>query len=66
MLFLIFQVGLADPSLANFPPAVPALGTWWDAQALGLVLLWTAFQALLYCLPVGKVGVERVLIGRRE
>lgn len=58
VLFLIFQVNLADPSLANFPPAVPALETWWDVQALGFVVLWIVFQALLYALPVGKVSVN--------
>lgn len=56
VLFLIFQVNLEDPSLANFPPAVPALATWWDGQALGLVLLWILFQAVLYALPIGKVS----------
>lgn len=57
MLFVILQVNLADPSLANAPPPLPALQDLWDPQALGLVLLWVAFQALLYVLPVGKVCV---------
>lgn len=57
VLFLILQVNLADTSLANFPPALPALATWWDAQALGFVVLWILFQALLYVLPVGKVSM---------
>lgn len=56
--FLILQVNLADPSLANFPPALPALATWWEAQALGFVVLWILFQALLYLLPVGKVSMK--------
>uniref|UniRef100_A0A672FID2 Delta(14)-sterol reductase LBR n=1 Tax=Salarias fasciatus TaxID=181472 RepID=A0A672FID2_SALFA len=56
VLFLILQVNLDDPSLANFPPPLPPLGSLWDAQALGLVLLWILFQALLYVLPVGKLS----------
>ncbi|XP_075872460.1 delta(14)-sterol reductase LBR isoform X4 [Nelusetta ayraudi] len=56
VLFVILQVNLADPSLANAPPPLPALQTLWDPQALGLVLLWVAFQALLYVLPVGKLS----------
>ncbi|TNM94520.1 hypothetical protein fugu_017279 [Takifugu bimaculatus] len=56
VLFLILQVNLADPSLANFPPTLPALGTLWDGQALAFVVLWILFQALLYLLPVGKLS----------
>lgn len=59
VLFLILQVNLADPSLANFPPALPTLGALWDVQALLFVVLWILFQALLYVLPVGKVSEER-------
>lgn len=55
VLFLILQVNLEDPSLTNFPPPVPLLESFWDAQALGFVILWILFQALLYVLPVGKV-----------
>lgn len=58
VLFLILQVNLADPSLANFPPNLPALGTFWDGQALAFVVLWILFQALLYSLPVGKVSLN--------
>ncbi len=56
VLFLILQVNLEDPSLANFPPPLPPLESFWDAQAFGLVILWILFQALLYILPVGKVS----------
>lgn len=59
VLFVILQVNLADPSLTNAPPPLPPLHTLWDPQALGLVLLWVAFQALLYILPIGKVSVSR-------
>uniref|UniRef100_A0A667YC87 Delta(14)-sterol reductase LBR n=1 Tax=Myripristis murdjan TaxID=586833 RepID=A0A667YC87_9TELE len=58
VLFLLLQVTLVDPSLANFPPPLPPLETLFDGQALGIVLLWTLFQALLYILPVGKVRVK--------
>lgn len=61
VLFVILQVNLADPSLANAPPPLPPLHTLWDPQALGLVLLWVAFQALLYILPIGKVSVMETL-----
>ncbi|XP_071755319.2 delta(14)-sterol reductase LBR isoform X2 [Centroberyx gerrardi] len=54
--FLVLQVNLEDPSLANFPPPLPPLDTFFDAQALGVVLLWILFQALLYILPVGKLS----------
>ncbi|XP_071397032.1 delta(14)-sterol reductase LBR isoform X2 [Centroberyx affinis] len=54
--FLVLQVNLEDPSLANFPPPLPPLDTLFDAQALGVVLLWILFQALLYVLPVGKLS----------
>lgn len=56
VLFLVLQVNLEDPSLTNFPPPLPPLGALWDAQALGFVILWILFQALLYILPVGKVN----------
>ncbi|CAJ1077605.1 delta(14)-sterol reductase LBR isoform X2 [Xyrichtys novacula] len=56
VLFVILQVNLEDPSLANFPPPVPPLETFWDGQALGFVILWILFQALLYILPVGKLS----------
>ncbi|KAM9839983.1 delta(14)-sterol reductase LBR [Aulostomus maculatus] len=56
VLFLVRQVNLDDPSLANFPPPVPPLEAFWDAQALGFVILWILFQALLYILPVGKLS----------
>uniref|UniRef100_A0A669CWK8 Delta(14)-sterol reductase LBR n=1 Tax=Oreochromis niloticus TaxID=8128 RepID=A0A669CWK8_ORENI len=46
----------ADPSLINAPPPLPPLDTFWDAQALGFVILWILFQALLYILPVGKLS----------
>ncbi|XP_034999346.1 delta(14)-sterol reductase LBR isoform X3 [Hippoglossus stenolepis] len=55
VLFLVFQVNLEDPSLLNFPPPLPPLEAFWDVQALGFVILWILFQALLYVLPVGKV-----------
>ncbi|KAM8846800.1 delta(14)-sterol reductase LBR isoform 2-T2 [Synchiropus picturatus] len=56
VLFLVLQGNLADPSLVNFPPALPPLEAFWDPQALGFVVLWILFQALLYVLPVGKLS----------
>uniref|UniRef100_A0A665V2R2 Delta(14)-sterol reductase LBR n=1 Tax=Echeneis naucrates TaxID=173247 RepID=A0A665V2R2_ECHNA len=56
VLFLIIQVNLEDPSLANFPPPLPPLEAFLDAQALAFVILWIAFQAMLYILPVGKLS----------
>lgn len=56
VLFIILQVNLDDPSLANFPPPLPPLEAFWDAKALGFVVLWVLFQALLYILPVGKLS----------
>lgn len=56
VLFVILQVNLEDPSLANFPPPLPPVESMWDTQALGLVLLWIFFQAVLYILPVGKLS----------
>uniref|UniRef100_UPI0037E7DCDF delta(14)-sterol reductase LBR n=1 Tax=Semicossyphus pulcher TaxID=241346 RepID=UPI0037E7DCDF len=56
VLFVILQVNLKDPSLANFPPPLPPLESFWDAQALGFVVLWILFQVLLYVLPVGKLS----------
>ncbi|XP_061756381.1 delta(14)-sterol reductase LBR isoform X4 [Nerophis ophidion] len=56
VLFVVLQVNLKDPSLVNFPPPVPPLETFWDAQALGFVVLWILFQAILYILPVGKLS----------
>ncbi|XP_072218718.1 delta(14)-sterol reductase LBR isoform X2 [Leuresthes tenuis] len=56
VLFVLLQVSQDDPSLANFPPTLPPLETFWDAQALGFVLLWILFQALLYIVPVGKLS----------
>lgn len=65
VLFLVLQVNQKDPSLANLP-ALPPAETFWDPQALGLVVLWILFQAVLYMLPVGKLS-EGVLLrsGRR-
>ncbi|XP_037541989.1 delta(14)-sterol reductase LBR [Nematolebias whitei] len=56
VLFLILQVNQEDPSLTNFPPALPPLESFWDFQAFGFILLWIFFQALLYVLPVGKLS----------
>lgn len=56
VLFVVLQVNLEDPSLINFPPPLPPLEEFWDAQALGFVILWVLFQALLYILPFGKVS----------
>nr|XP_046229707.1 delta(14)-sterol reductase LBR isoform X2 [Scatophagus argus]XP_046229708.1 delta(14)-sterol reductase LBR isoform X2 [Scatophagus argus] len=56
VLFLVLQVNLADPSLTNFPPPLPPLEAFFDAQALAFVILWFLFQALLYMLPVGKLS----------
>uniref|UniRef100_A0A8C6S4M6 Delta(14)-sterol reductase LBR n=1 Tax=Neogobius melanostomus TaxID=47308 RepID=A0A8C6S4M6_9GOBI len=56
VLFLVLQGNQADPSLMNFPPPLPALQSLWDVQALGIVVLWMLFQALLYVLPVGKLS----------
>ncbi|XP_045917068.1 delta(14)-sterol reductase LBR [Micropterus dolomieu] len=56
VLFLVLQVKLEDPSLANFPPPLPPLEAFWDSQALGFVILWILFQALLYILPVGRLS----------
>lgn len=55
VLFLVLQVNREDPSLANFPPPLPPLESFWDAQALGFVILWILFQVMLYVTPVGKV-----------
>ncbi|XP_039980736.1 delta(14)-sterol reductase LBR isoform X2 [Xiphias gladius] len=56
VLFLVMQVNQEDPSLVNFPPPLPTLEAFWDAQALCFVILWILFQALLYILPVGKLS----------
>ncbi|KAK5853438.1 hypothetical protein PBY51_007221 [Eleginops maclovinus] len=56
VLFLVLQVNQEDPSLANFPPPMPPLESFWDAKALGFVILWILFQVLLYILPVGKLS----------
>lgn len=56
VLFLILQVNLDDPSLANFPPPLPPVESFFDAHALGFVVVWILFQAVLYVLPVGKVS----------
>ncbi|MED6260706.1 hypothetical protein ATANTOWER_026801 [Ataeniobius toweri] len=56
VLFLVLHVDQKDPSLSNFPPALPSLETFWDPQALVFVVLWILFQALLYILPVGKLS----------
>ncbi|KAM9355617.1 delta(14)-sterol reductase LBR isoform 2-T2 [Pholidichthys leucotaenia] len=56
VLFLILQVSQEDPSLTNFPPPLPPLEAFWDPRALGFVILWILFQALLYVLPVGKLS----------
>ncbi|XP_077567684.1 delta(14)-sterol reductase LBR [Stigmatopora nigra] len=56
VLFVILQVNLHDPSLANFPPPIPTLEDLWDSRALGFVILWILFQVLLYILPVGKLS----------
>uniref|UniRef100_A0A3B5R4U7 Delta(14)-sterol reductase LBR n=1 Tax=Xiphophorus maculatus TaxID=8083 RepID=A0A3B5R4U7_XIPMA len=65
VLFLVLQVNQKDPSLTNLP-TLPPLETFWDPQALGFVIIWIFFQALLYTLPVGKLS-EGVLLrsGRR-
>ncbi|CAM9267134.1 unnamed protein product [Lampetra planeri] len=55
VLFVVLQVNLVDPSLANFPPPLPPLEAFWDAQALGFVILWILFHVVLYILPVGKL-----------
>lgn len=55
VLYLVLQVNQEDPSLINFPQ-LPALESLWDVQALGIVVLWMLFQALLYVLPVGKLS----------
>ncbi|XP_018592448.1 delta(14)-sterol reductase LBR [Scleropages formosus] len=52
---LLLMCSQKDPSLMNFPPALPSLDAVWDVQVFGLVVLWFFFQALLYLLPVGKV-----------
>ncbi|XP_020508088.2 delta(14)-sterol reductase LBR isoform X1 [Labrus bergylta] len=56
VLFVVLQVNLEDPSLANFPPPLPPLETFWDAQAFGFVVLWMLFQALIYILPIGRLS----------
>ncbi|KAK1889103.1 Delta(14)-sterol reductase LBR [Dissostichus eleginoides] len=56
VLFLVLKVNQEDPSLANFPPPWPPLESFWDAKALGFVVLWILFQVLLYILPVGKMS----------
>uniref|UniRef100_A0A8D2ZGK4 Delta(14)-sterol reductase LBR n=1 Tax=Scophthalmus maximus TaxID=52904 RepID=A0A8D2ZGK4_SCOMX len=56
VLFMALQVNLEDPSLANFPPPLPPLEAFWDAQAFGFVILWILFQVVLYILPVGKLS----------
>ncbi|XP_077409661.1 delta(14)-sterol reductase LBR isoform X2 [Vanacampus margaritifer] len=56
VLFVILQVNLEDPSLVNFPPPLPPLESFWDARALGFVILWILFQVLLYILPMGKLS----------
>uniref|UniRef100_A0A3P9Q865 Uncharacterized protein n=1 Tax=Poecilia reticulata TaxID=8081 RepID=A0A3P9Q865_POERE len=65
VLFLVLQVNQKDPSLTILP-ALPPLETFWDPQALGFVVIWIFFQALLYTLPFGKLS-EGVLLrsGRR-
>ncbi|KAM6915057.1 LOW QUALITY PROTEIN: delta(14)-sterol reductase LBR [Xenentodon cancila] len=54
--FVLLHVHQEDPSLANFPPSLPPLEMFWDAQALGFVLLWILFQALLYILPFRQLS----------
>ncbi|KAM4633298.1 delta(14)-sterol reductase LBR [Polymixia lowei] len=56
VLFVVQHIKLDDPSLVNFPPPLPLMETLLDIQALGVVLLWILFQALLYILPVGKLS----------
>ncbi|XP_061610283.1 delta(14)-sterol reductase LBR isoform X2 [Phyllopteryx taeniolatus] len=56
VLFVVLQVNLDDPSLINFPPPLPPLEAFWEARALGFVVLWILFQVLLYILPVGKLS----------
>ncbi|XP_028997042.1 delta(14)-sterol reductase LBR isoform X2 [Betta splendens] len=56
VLFLVLHVNQEDPSLATFPPPLPPLDVFWDAQALSFIILWILFQALLYVTPVGKLS----------
>ncbi|XP_076021483.1 delta(14)-sterol reductase LBR isoform X2 [Genypterus blacodes] len=56
VLFVLLQVDQEDPSLVNFPPPVPSVHDFWDVKALGCVVLWILFQAILYTLPVGKLS----------
>ncbi|KAI4802047.1 hypothetical protein KUCAC02_019906 [Chaenocephalus aceratus] len=44
---------LASPTS---PPPWPPLESFWDAQALGFVVLWILFQVLLYMLPSESVS----------
>ncbi|XP_069035908.1 delta(14)-sterol reductase LBR [Lepisosteus oculatus] len=52
---LLLMCNLGDPSVLNFPPALPAIETLWDFEVFGIVVLWFLFQAFLYLLPIGKV-----------
>ncbi|XP_064196327.1 delta(14)-sterol reductase LBR [Anguilla rostrata] len=56
VVFTLLLTCQADGSILSFPPPVPPLQAFWSAQALGVVLLWILFQAVLYVLPVGKVA----------
>ncbi|XP_074753402.1 delta(14)-sterol reductase LBR isoform X2 [Athene noctua] len=53
--YLLLMCKQDDPSLLNFPSALPALESLWEARVFGVFLLWFFLQALFYLLPIGKV-----------
>ncbi|XP_001514233.2 delta(14)-sterol reductase LBR [Ornithorhynchus anatinus] len=55
-----------DPSLVNFPPALPALTSLWETRVSGIYLLWFFLQALFYLLPIGKVVEGTPLLSGRR
>ncbi|XP_006002534.1 delta(14)-sterol reductase LBR [Latimeria chalumnae] len=65
VLLLLIICGSNDPSNLNFPPVLPSLDTLWNSTALGIIVLWFLFQALIYAVPIGKV-VEGVPLASRK
>uniref|UniRef100_A0A3Q1GN07 Uncharacterized protein n=1 Tax=Acanthochromis polyacanthus TaxID=80966 RepID=A0A3Q1GN07_9TELE len=62
VLFLICVSRSPEASVLQWPPPLPSKDQLWDPVAPMLLLGWITLHALLYFMPLGKVGhIHRTL-----
>lgn len=59
VLFLTCVSRSPEASVFQWPPSLPSTDQLWDPLAPVVLLGWIALHALVYLMPIGKVGLTQ-------